>query len=215
MPIKRSEAFGEAFKQRKKNEEEVGFIESALAGVATGVINIPKTAFSLGAELIDLGLGTETAASVEKFFDDLNPFDDEAEARTVGRITTALTQLVPAGIFGAIKGAAAAPRIATAANNLAKRALQAKQTGKYFGTLDFATARFHTILIKLSQDSVLAIENKTAIQECFNAIQIFYKYTKKFQDTRVPFNFIYTPVLHFIGKTRIPKIKSLLKKLDN
>ena len=84
MPIKRSEAFGEAFKQRKKNEEEVGFIESALAGVATGVINIPKTAFSLGAELIDLGLGTETAASVEKFFDDLNPFDDEAEARTVG-----------------------------------------------------------------------------------------------------------------------------------
>mgnify|MGYP003134895168 FL=1 len=137
MPIKRSEAFGEAFKQRKKNEEEVGFIESALAGVATGVINIPKTAFSLGAELIDLGLGTETAASVEKFFDDLNPFDDEAEARTIGRITTALTQVGTAGVFGAIKGAAAAPRIAAAANNLAKRALQAKQTGKYFGTLDF------------------------------------------------------------------------------
>ena len=86
---------------------------------------------------------------------------------------------------------------------------------KYFGTLDFATARFHTILIKLSQDSVLAIENKTAIQECFDAIQSFYKYTKKFQDTRVPLNFIYTPILHFIGKTRIPKIKSLLKKLDN
>ena len=30
-----------------------------------------------------------------------------------------------------------APKIASAANNLAKRALQAKQTGKYFGTLDF------------------------------------------------------------------------------
>ncbi len=95
MAIKRSEAFGEAYKQKVKNEEDVHFITSALAGVATGVINIPKSVFSLGAELIDLGLGTESAASVEKFFDDLNPFDDEAEARTIGKITTALTQLVP------------------------------------------------------------------------------------------------------------------------
>ena len=88
MAIKRSEAFGEAYKQKSKNEEDVHFIESALAGVATGLINIPKGFASLGAELIDLGLGTETAASVEKFFDDINPFDDEAEARTIGRITT-------------------------------------------------------------------------------------------------------------------------------
>jgi len=137
MAIKRSEAFGEAYKQRKKNEEDVHFITSALAGVATGLINIPKAGFSLGAELIDLGLGTETAASVEKFFDDLNPFDDEAEARTIGKITTALTQLIPGAVIGAVKGAAAAPKIAAAANNLAKRALQAKQNGKYFGALDF------------------------------------------------------------------------------
>jgi len=137
MAIKRSEAFGEAYKQKVKNEEDVHFITSALAGVATGVINIPKSVFSLGAELIDLGLGTESAASVEKFFDDLNPFDDEAEARTIGKITTALTQLVPGAVFGAVRGAAMAPKIASAANNLAKRALQAKQTGKYFGTLDF------------------------------------------------------------------------------
>ena len=137
MAIKRTEAFGEAYKQRKKNEEDVHFITSALAGIATGVINIPKGFASLGAELIDLGLGTETAASVEKFFDDLNPFDDEAEARTIGKITTALTQIAPLGIFGAVKGAAMAPRISAAAGNLAKRALQAKQTGKYFGALDF------------------------------------------------------------------------------
>ena len=137
MAIKRTEAFGEAYKQRKKNEEDVHFITSALAGVATGLINIPKGFASLGAELIDLGLGTETAASVEKFFDDLNPFDDEAEARTIGKITTALTQIAPLGVFGAVKGAAMAPRISAAANNLARRALQAKQTGKYFGALDF------------------------------------------------------------------------------
>jgi len=67
MAIKRSEAFGEAYKQKTKNEEDVHFITSALAGVATGLINIPKGFASLGAELIDLGLGTETAASVENF----------------------------------------------------------------------------------------------------------------------------------------------------
>ena len=137
MAIKRSEAFGEAYKQKTKNEEDVHFITSALAGVATGLINIPKGFASLGAELIDLGLGTETAASVEKFFDDINPFDDEAEARTIGRITTALTQIAPLGVFGAVKGAAMAPRISAAASNLATKALQAKQSGKYFGALDF------------------------------------------------------------------------------
>lgn len=32
-----------------------------------------------------------------KIFDDLNPFDDEAEARTVGKITQALSQIgIPA-----------------------------------------------------------------------------------------------------------------------
>ena len=37
-----------------KKEEDVGFFESALAGVATGLWNIPKGFVSLGAELYDL-----------------------------------------------------------------------------------------------------------------------------------------------------------------
>ena len=29
----------------------------------------------------------------------------------------------------------------------------------YYGTLDYATARFHTILLKLSQDKILEADN--------------------------------------------------------
>ena len=36
----------------KNEEEDVGFFESALAGVATGLWNIPKGFVSLGAELM-------------------------------------------------------------------------------------------------------------------------------------------------------------------
>jgi hypothetical protein len=64
----------------KKKEEDVGFFESALAGVATGLWNIPKGVVSLGAELYDLAADANTAKEVEKWFDDVNPFDDEAEA---------------------------------------------------------------------------------------------------------------------------------------
>ncbi len=123
--------------QRTNSNHKVGTIESVLSGVASGLIAIPKGFFSLGATLMDLGVNSGKAASVEQFFDDINPFDDEAEARTIGKITTALTQIAPLGVFGAIRGAAAAPKISEAANNLAKKMLKAKQDGKYFGALDF------------------------------------------------------------------------------
>ena len=68
--------------KKKEKEEEVGFFESALAGVVTGLWNIPKGFVSLGAEIFDLVGDTNTAKGVEQWFDDVNPFDDEAEART-------------------------------------------------------------------------------------------------------------------------------------
>ena len=111
---------GSQNKKSSSEEEEVGFFESALAGVATGLWNIPKGFVSLGAELFDLIGDTNTAKSVEKWFDDVNPWDDEAEARTIGRITQALTQVgIPA-----VKGFQIGSQLAT-------RALQAKQANKY------------------------------------------------------------------------------------
>ena len=106
--------------KQKEKDEEVGFFESALAGVATGLWNIPKGFVSLGAELFDLIGDTNTAKSVEKWFDDVNPFDDEAEARTIGKITQALTQIGIPAVQGYKIG-----------SQLATRALQAKKGSKY------------------------------------------------------------------------------------
>ena len=128
----------EAFKQEsdrkdRKKEEEVGFIESALAGVATGLWNIPKSVFSLGATVLDLVGDTNTARDVEKWFDDVNPWDDEAEARTVGRITQALAQIAIPATYGFKAGSAAARAWQTRnATSLAQKALAAKKNGKYF-----------------------------------------------------------------------------------
>ena len=53
--------------------------------------------------------------------------------------------------------------------------------GKYYGTLDYATARFHTILIKLSQDQLLEDKVKNDVQDCFEIIQKFYTNVKRYE----------------------------------
>ena len=106
---------------KQDDDDDIGIIRSALSGVASGVFKIPEGVFSLGASLIDLGLGTNTAAGVEKFFDKINPFDEAAEATAAGRITELIVNIgIPGGI--AFK----------AGKNLAKTALAAKQSGNYF-----------------------------------------------------------------------------------
>jgi len=120
MALSFEDLYGTKEAKRRKDAEDVGFIESALAGVVTGVINIPKGVISLGAEIFDLVGNTNTAASIEKFFDDLNPFDDEAEARTVGRITQALSQIGIPAFRGAQIGM-----------DMARKALAAKKAGDY------------------------------------------------------------------------------------
>jgi hypothetical protein len=110
-------------KTEKKKEQDVGFFESALAGVATGLWNIPKGFVSLGAEIFDIVGDTNTAKDVEEWFDNVNPFDDEAEARTIGKITTALASIGPLAIKGA--------QLGTRAALLARNALKAKEAGRY------------------------------------------------------------------------------------
>ena len=45
-------------------KNRVGTFESMLAGVASGLIDIPKGAFTLGAALMDMGFGTNNAANL-------------------------------------------------------------------------------------------------------------------------------------------------------
>ena len=106
---------------KKDDNDDAGIIKSTLSGIVSGVIKIPEGFFSLGANLIDLGLGTNTAAKVEQVFDTLNPFEEMAEDTAAGRIAELIVNIgVPGGI--AFK----------AGKNLAKTALSAKKAGKYF-----------------------------------------------------------------------------------
>ena len=99
---------------------DISTIQSILAGVGSGLIQIPKGFFSLGATLMDLGAGTNKAAEVEKFFDDLTELDEMAEATTAGKITELIVNIgVPGGV--AFK----------AGNALAKGAMAASKSGRY------------------------------------------------------------------------------------
>ena len=102
-------------------DNEVGTIQSMLAGIGAGIIDIPKGAFSLGASLVDLGLGTNHAAKIEKFFDNLTTLDEQAEATTAGNLTRVITNL---GIPGT--------QAFKLGSKLTKQALVAKKKGQYF-----------------------------------------------------------------------------------
>ena len=110
--------FSLGFEAERNNERSA--ITAGVAGIASGLIKIPEGIVSLGAELIDLGLDTNTAADVEQFFDKINPFEEVAQEKAAGRITEALTQVASVGTAGF--------KIAT---KLADKALKAKKAGNY------------------------------------------------------------------------------------
>jgi len=85
----------------------------------------------------------------------------------------------------------------------------------YYGTLDYATARFNTILIKLSQDKIKEVEHTTEVLDCFNAIQDFYNNVQRYRFWPKITRPLIKLNLYGIGTRRIPKIKNLLEKLDN
>jgi len=104
-----------------EEENKVSQIESILAGVGSGLIQIPKGIFSLGATLMDLGADTNKAAAVEQWFDDLTTWDEKAASTTAGKITELLVNIgVPGGIGFKI------------GTKLAQTALTSKKAGKYF-----------------------------------------------------------------------------------
>ena len=90
------------------------------AGLISGLIKVPEGIVSLGAELIDLGADTNTVASVERFFDDINPFEEIAEERTIGKLAEVFTQIGIPGTAGFKAG-----------TKLAQKALNAKKAGTY------------------------------------------------------------------------------------
>jgi len=108
-----------SLKPFEQGSETNAFIAAA-AGIASGLLKIPEGVFSLAAELIDLGLDTNKAADVEKFFDKINPFEEVAKERAIGKITEALTSIAIPGTVG-FKAAA----------GLADKAIKARKAGSY------------------------------------------------------------------------------------
>tara|TARA_Y100000114_G_C11553714_1_gene228430 strand:+ start:136 stop:477 length:342 start_codon:yes stop_codon:yes gene_type:complete len=88
------------------------------------------------------------------------------------------------------------------------------QVDMYYGTLDYATARFNTILLKLSQDRLLEDRVKFEVQDCFKTIQDFYDYVQKYRFWPFFTKPFIKIILHGIGTRRIPKIKKLLNTLE-
>jgi len=104
-----------------EEDSKVSVIESIFAGIGSGLISIPKGVFSLGATLIDLGAGTNKAAEVERWFDDLTTLDEKAAATTAGKITELLINIgIPGGIGFKV------------GKTLARKALLSKRAGNYF-----------------------------------------------------------------------------------
>jgi hypothetical protein len=86
---------------------------------------------------------------------------------------------------------------------------------KYVGTLDYATARFNTILLRLSEDPIMLDEFMPEARDCFDAIQAFHTNTQRLVTWPWMFKPLAKIMLHGIGTRRIPKVKRLLDKVDN
>jgi hypothetical protein len=115
---------------------KIGAVESLLSGIASGLIDIPKGAFTLGASLLDLGFGTNNAAKVSSWFDDLTEFDEKAKEHWLGEVAKVGVNLGVPGYYGWKAG-----------EKLARQALLAKRNGNYFKLTDPALAeKFKTSL---------------------------------------------------------------------
>ena len=107
-----------------EQDNETSWYKSFGAGLVSGLIKIPEGIVSLGAELVDLGADSNTAADVEQFFDKINPFEEIAEENTIGKLTEAIMQIaVPGGIGFKVAS--------TAARKMTIKALKAKRGKAY------------------------------------------------------------------------------------
>jgi hypothetical protein len=103
--------------ETKNNPSQV---EAGVAGIFSGMIRVPAGVVSFAADLIDLGLDTDLATKFEKIVDEIDPFDEIAEKKAAGKITSALVQVGTLGKAGA-----------DIAMGAFKKAVKAKRAGKY------------------------------------------------------------------------------------
>ena len=103
-----------------EDNSKISTLESVLAGLGSGVIKMFEGPITLGATLIDLGADTKKAVEVEKWFAEMNPWDETAEATTAGKLTEIITSIgIPVGTAFNLS------------SKLAMGAIAASRSGKY------------------------------------------------------------------------------------
>ena len=108
---------------KPKQKDDYGLGTSILAGLGSGVFKIFEGGATLAATLMDLGVDENRAEAVEKYFDEINPFDEAAEATAAGKITELIVNIgIPGGIAFKV------------GSGLTKATLQAKKAGKYLSS---------------------------------------------------------------------------------
>ncbi len=90
-----------------------------MVGLGSGLFKIPEGFISTGAMFYDLFNDTNKAAEVEKYFAEINPFDEMAEATAAGRITELIVNIGVPGGFAA-----------KAASGIARAGIVASQSGR-------------------------------------------------------------------------------------
>ena len=84
---------------------------------------------------------------------------------------------------------------------------------KYIGTLDVATSRFNTILLRLSEHPMMHDEFKTSVMDCESIIQKFYVNTMRLNTWPKVLQGFLKWRLHRLGTRQIPKIRATMKQV--
>lgn len=88
------------------------------------------------------------------------------------------------------------------------------QNDKWTGTVDYAVARFNSILLKLINTPLKLDEHHGEIEECQQTIDAFVKHIRRYHEWPRLLKWYPKICIHGIGTMQIPRIKYLLNSID-
>lgn len=84
---------------------------------------------------------------------------------------------------------------------------------KINASYDVAVSRMNTVLLKLIQYPISALELESEVDACQRTLNKFYHYTKKYDESKW-LKWYYKICIHGIGEKQFPYIKSLLNTVE-
>lgn len=86
---------------------------------------------------------------------------------------------------------------------------------KWMGTVDYATARINTLILKCSKYPIVLDERQKQIRECNDILNEFVKCVRLYYRSNLVMKLIYKIRIHLLGTLKIPNIKQLLNIIDD